>query len=160
MTTEMKAIVEDLNSVVGGFQQKLGSFSEADLRTKSRPDKWSRIEVIGHLIDSAHSNLRRFVVGQYADTPPHIIYEQNFWVAANDYQHAPTETIIRLWGLMNQRIAAVLSQMPEANYDKQVDTGRDERSLHTIEWLAADYVKHMKHHLNQVIPGSFNVTYP
>lgn len=160
MTTEMKSIVDELNLTIAGFVGKLRAFSEAELRDKPRPEKWSRIEVIGHLIDSAHSNLRRFVVGQYEPMPPHIIYDQNFWVKANAYHQAPVETVITLWILMNHRIATVLSQMPESNYSKQCDTGRGEQSLHTLAWLAADYVKHMKHHLNQVIPGSYPVTYP
>lgn len=160
MTREMKDIVDDLNATVGSFTQKLKQFSDEDLRAKPRPGKWSRIEVIGHLIDSAHSNLRRFVTGQYESAPPHITYEQEFWVNANDYQHAPAESIISLWGLMNQRVAAVLTQMPESNYAKNCDTGHEAESLHTLQWLAADYVRHMKHHLNQVIPNSYNIVYP
>jgi len=160
MTTEMKSIVDDLNMTIAGFMEKLRALPESEMRTKPRPEKWSRIEVIGHLIDSAHNNLHRFITGQYEAEPPHIIYEQEFWVKANVYQQAPIETVITLWILMNHRIATVLSQMEEKNYSKQCDTGRGEKSLHTIIWLAADYVKHMKHHLNQVVPGSYTVTYP
>lgn len=160
MTKEMKSIVDDLNLTIAGFMEKLRAIPESDLRAKPRPDKWSRLEVIGHLIDSSHSNLRRFVTGQYEVAPPNIIYEQDFWVKANAYQQAPVETVITLWILMNHRIATVLSQMPESNYTKQCDTGRGEPNLHTLIWLAADYVKHMKHHLNQVVPGSYAVTYP
>ncbi|MBL7851087.1 MAG: DinB family protein [Cyclobacteriaceae bacterium] len=160
MTKEMRSIVDDLNRTIAGFVEKLRTLSEEELRMKPSPEKWSRIEVIGHLIDSAHSNLRRFIVGQYEAAPPHIIYEQDFWVKANAYQHAPVDTVITLWILMNHRIATVLSQMEEKNYDKSCDTGREGRELHSLIWLAADYVKHMKHHLNQVIPNSYPVTYP
>ena len=160
MTREMRSIVDDLNRTIAGFTEQTRELSENAWREKARPEKWSRIEVIGHLIDSAQSNLRRFVVGQYEATPPHIIYEQNFWVTANAYQQAPIDTVITLWILMNHRIATVLSQMEEKNYEKQCDTGRGEQSLHSLIWLAGDYVKHMKHHLNQVVPGSYPVTYP
>lgn len=160
MKESMKVIVAELDTTVQEFSARIQQIPEAELLAKPRPDKWSRIEVIGHLIDSAHSNLRRFVTAQYEASPPHIIYDQNFWVTANGYQHAPAEDVISLWILMNQRIAAVLAQMPEGNYTKQCDTGRGQKELHTIEWLAADYVKHLKHHLNQVIPGSYPVTYP
>ncbi len=160
MTNEMKSIVDDLNRTVSGFLTKLNRMSEVDFRAKPRSDKWSRIEVMGHLIDSAHSNLRRLVTGQYEPSPPHIIYDQNFWVVANNYQAMPMVSVITLWNLMNRQIAEVLTSMPEANYSRQCDTGRGEEDLHTLVWLAADYVKHMKHHLNQVIPGSYNVTYP
>lgn len=160
MTQEMKSVVEDLDRTVSEFVVKLKAFSPEELRARPRPGKWSRIEVVGHLADSAHNNLRRFITGQYEESPPHIIYEQEFWVASNRYQEADPESIISLWRLLNQRICAVLTHMPEANYQRQCDTGRGEVSLRTLEWLAADYVKHLKHHLNQVIPGTFNVTYP
>lgn len=160
MSNAMRAIIDDLNLTIAGFSEKMRQLAENDWRDKPRPEKWSRIEIIGHLIDSAHSNLRRFVVGQYSDTPPHIIYDQDFWVRSNAYQQAPIDTVLTLWILMNHRIATVLSQMEEKNYDKACDTGRGEKDLHTLLWLAADYVKHMKHHLNQIVPGSYPVTYP
>ncbi len=160
MTNEMRSIVDDLNRTIAGFAEKMRGLTEADWRARPQPTKWSRIEVIGHLIDSAHTNLRRLIVGQYEATPPHLIYDQDFWVKANAYQQAPIETVLTLWILMNHRIATVLSQMDEQNYSKSCDTGRGEKELHTLLWLAADYVKHLKHHLNQVIPNSYPVTYP
>lgn len=160
MNREMRSIVDDLNQTIADFTGKMRQLDENDWRAKPNPAKWSRIEVIGHLIDSAHSNLRRLIVGQYEATPPHIIYEQDFWVKANAYQQAPVETVLTLWVLMNHRIATVLSQMEEQNYEKSCNTGRSVTELHPLIWLAADYVKHMKHHLNQVIAGSYPVTYP
>ena len=65
------------------------------------------------------------------------------------------EDIIALWRLMNMRICAVLDNMPSDKYDKQCDTG----SLHPLTWIAEDYVRHLKHHLNQIVSGSFDVVY-
>jgi hypothetical protein len=160
MKSEMQAVVNDLNEVINSFSGKLKSISDLSFAAKPFPNKWSRKEVLGHLIDSAHTNLRRFVVGQHEITPPHLIYEQEFWVTANDYQQASPTSIIDLWTLMNKQIAAVLSKMPESAYGNSVNTGRGEVSLHTLQWLAADYLKHLKHHLNQIIPNSYPVTYP
>jgi hypothetical protein len=49
--------------------------------------------------------------------------------------------------------------MPSENYSKSADTGKNTTTLHPLKWLAEDYVKHMKHHLNQVIPGAFDIVY-
>ena len=43
---------------------------------------------------------------------------------------------------------------------RKVVEGREEEKLHTLEWLASDYVKHLKHHINQIIPRSFDIVYP
>lgn len=155
----MNTIVDDLRNVVGSFVPRLQAIDAQTFTAKPNPKKWSKQEVIGHLIDSAQSNLRRFVVGQYEDRP-HIVYAQDFWVAANGYQSAAREDVIANWRLINERICNVLLTMPEAHYNRQVNTGKGQPEYHSLIWLAEDYVKHMKHHLNQVIPGSFEITYP
>lgn len=160
MTQEMKLIIDELQTVVTTVAAKLSFMPESDFEAKSNPKKWSKKEVLGHLIDSAHNNLRRFIVGQYESAPPHIIYEQNFWVTANDYQQERGEDLVTLWRLLNHRIAAVLASMPIEKYSHRCDTGKGEEELHTLDWLAADYVKHMKHHVNQILPGSYAITYP
>ena len=50
--------------------------------------------------------------------------------------------------------------MPIEKYSHRCNTGKGEASLRTLDWLAADYVKHMKHHVNQILPGSYAITYP
>lgn len=156
----MKATITEIRDIVETFAKKCRAASEEEFDLKPNPAKWSKKEVLGHLIDSGHNNLRRFITGQYESTPPNIVYEQDFWVKANDYQHAQKESVIRSWELINDQIARVLDKMPEDAYSKKADTGRSEPNLCTLEWLAADYVKHMKHHINQIFSGSFDVTYP
>jgi hypothetical protein len=151
----MQATVKELDQIVNQFFTKISAIPDDDFSAKPIPGKWSKKEVVGHLIDSAQNNLRRFIVGQYETIPSKIVYEQDFWVNVNGYQQMKREEIVLLWKLMNQRIAAVLSSMPETSYKKPALTSE----THTLEWLAEDYVKHMKHHLNQVIPGSFNIIY-
>lgn len=151
----MKNTIHELREIVGTYTRKVDAIPDAEFSAKPLPHKWSKKEVLGHLIDSAQNNLRRFIVGQYEQLPPVIVYQQDFWVASNQYQHAPKEDVIQLWRLINLRICDVLENMPEEHYAKQCNTG----ALHTLQWLAEDYVKHLKHHLNQIISGSFDVIY-
>lgn len=155
----MKNTVSELNSIVEAYSAKINNISDADFSAKPLPKKWSKKEVLGHLIDSGQNNLRRFVVGQYESAPPKITYDQNFWVESNGYQKMDKDSVIRLWKLVNQQIASTLTNMPAQNYSRTCDTGKEQVSLKTLEWLADDYVKHMKHHLNQIIPGSFDIIY-
>ncbi len=155
----MEATISELNSIVQEYSSKINAISEHEFSAKPAPNQWSKKEVLGHLIDSAQNNLRRFICGQYEASPPKIVYEQDHWVNANAYQKMDTEEIIGMWILMNSRIAAVLQQMPTSAYAKECDTGKNSISLHSLEWLADDYVKHLKHHLNQIIPNSFDIVY-
>jgi hypothetical protein len=156
----MQSTVEELLSVVRSYSQKIGSLSNEEFSHKPSATKWSKKEVLGHLIDSAQNNLRRFITGQYESTPPKIVYEQDFWVMSNHYHEMEKNDVIMLWKLMNERIAAVLMNMAKDNYTRLTDTGKTNTELRTLEWLAADYVKHMKHHLNQIIPNAFDIVYP
>ena len=93
--------------------------------------------------------------GQYETELTKIVYDQNFWVEANAYQTMNKEDVIELWKLLNCRIVTVLENMPESNYQKQALASQPL----TLEFLAADYVRHLKHHINQVIPNSFDIVY-
>lgn len=156
----VKQVALELREIVTSYSAAFTTLPEEDFSARPLPEKWSKKEIVGHLIDSAQNNLRRFIVGQYEAAPPHIVYDQDFWVKANGYQNMQSLDVIVLWTLINFRICGVLESMPEVNYTKQCNTGKGAEQLYTLEWLAQDYVKHLKHHVNQVIPGSFDLTYP
>ncbi|MBC8047576.1 MAG: DinB family protein [Fimbriimonadaceae bacterium] len=155
----MKTIAAELKKIVDQYTENFSAISVGEFSHKPVPKKWSRKEVLGHLIDSAHNNYRRFIAGQ-SEEFPHIVYDQDFWVSSNDYQNMEINEIIFLWKLMNERIYIVLKRMSTDNYDKLVDTGKEIVSYKTIRWLAEDYIKHLKHHINQIITGSFDIVYP
>jgi hypothetical protein len=155
----VKQAAAELRLMITTYSTAFTALKEEDFTAKPNPDKWSKKEIVGHLIDSAQNNLRRFIVGQYESTPPHIVYDQDFWVKANNYQNMTSMDVIVSWMLVNFRISEILENMPEANYTRQCNTGKGAEQLYTLEWLAQDYVRHMKHHINQVIPGSFDIKY-
>jgi hypothetical protein len=155
----MKSTVKELGEIVEKYSEIFSKISDTEFSKKLLPNKWSKQEVLGHLIDSAQNNLRRFIAGQYEMTPPKIYYEQDFWVHAGGYQRMPKKDVIQFWKLINDQISRVLSGMDPANYSRQADTGKQEINLHTLQFLAEDYVRHMKHHINQIIPGSYDIVY-
>lgn len=156
----MQIITHELRYLIDEYGQKINAIPDSDFYAKPFPTKWSKIEILGHLIDSAQNNLRRFICGQYESTPPWIVYDQNFWVESNRYRDANREKTLMLWSLLNERISEVLDTMAETNYSKTCNTGKSNPEFHSLQWLAADYVKHLKHHLNQILPGSFDIVYP
>lgn len=142
----MQNIIEQLEKIIAGYTPRLQQLSETDFSFKPSPAKWSGKEYLGHLVDSAQSNIRRFVVAQHEEKP-HIVYAQNEWVAAANYQDYPLKDLIDLWVLINKHIVIILKNIPEAAMLREVQTG----DIHTIKWLAADYNKHLLHHLHQIL---------
>ena len=155
----MNETIRELDQLVEKYHRRFLDEQESALSARSQPGKWSKKEVIGHLTDSAHNNLRRFICGQYDEPVNPIAYDPDWWVKANDYQNLQTTYIIDLWCFMNRQICRVLSAMPTEAYGRLCNTGGSQAELHDLEWIAADYVRHMKHHLNQIFPGEFDVTY-
>jgi len=120
-----------------------------DWETRSSANKWSKKEIIGHLIDSAQVNLQRFIRCTYEENFK-LVYAQDEWVAAAHYQDADIKEILDLWILLNRQIIRVLNNYPDIRVNTSCDTGKNEIRLHSVEWLAADYVVHLKHHLAQI----------
>lgn len=114
------------------------------------PEKWSKKEVIGHLIDSAQVNLQRFVRCTYEEGFG-LTYKQVEWVEAARYQQADINQLIDLWALLNLQIVRVLENYPPDRLSARCDNSKREPNLQTVEWLAADYVEHMLHHLKGIL---------
>lgn len=142
----MKTIGLKLETIIDGYFPQLKTISEAEFVFKTSPTKWSKKEVIGHLIDSAQNNLRRFILAQYEEDTT-VAYNQDKWVSINDYQHQPLPHVIQFWYLLNKQIVYILNNTSDESGQRTSKTD----ALHTIEWLALDYIKHLAHHLHQVL---------
>ena len=142
----MEKSIQQLQSIIDNYSGQLDSLHEDEWIHKPNPAKWSRKEVLGHLIDSAQNNIRRFIVAQYEDKPK-IVYAQDNWVAAANYQNYVTKDLVDLWMLLNKHICMVLKNIPEGAEERLSETSEP----HSIKWLAADYNKHLLHHLHQVL---------
>ena len=67
-----------LEYIINLTPKMLTEISGENMSTKPSPTKWSKKEIIGHLIDSATNNHQRFVRGQFENIPE-ISYDQNNW---------------------------------------------------------------------------------
>jgi hypothetical protein len=117
---------------------------------QSAPDKWSKKEIIGHLIDSALINLERFVRCTYEENFK-LTYQQVEWVRAQHYREADINKLLDLWQLLNEQIVRVLQNYPADRLNKECYKIKTTESLFTVEWLAQDYVEHLEHHLKQIL---------
>ena len=142
----MTAIATELEALIDNYFAQLKLVNEDDFTYKPSPAKWSKKELIGHLADSAENNTRRFIVAQYEQNPA-IVYNQDKWVALNNYQEWQTNDLVQLWYLLNKQIIHVLKNISAEGSQRICNTG----GSYTIEWLATDYIKHLKYHMHQVL---------
>lgn len=77
------------------------------------------------------ANLRRFVITQYKENE-NIVYDQDFWVKAQNYQNTPTLDIIALWKLLNYQIVRIVENMQDEALQKTCDMTK--QSLRFSHW--------------------------
>lgn len=145
LQTALLQLEKHIQEVPVHFKQ----FSSDALLQKPAPNKWSKQEILGHLIDSAINNLKRFTDTQYFPQPYTVIrYNQDELVAINRYQQLPLEHLLQLWSILNKQIVNIISTIPadKLPYTVIIPSGDSK----TLEWLAIDYVEHMEHHLKQI----------
>lgn len=150
-----------LQSILDSSIPALLKISPQVLSQKPSPDKWSKKEILGHLIDSAINNHRRFKQCLHQD---HLVfdgYDQDNEVLINDYQNRPSSDIIKLWEGMNQQLIQIIKAIPEQkmthksaqhNYHRICFNRIPENQESTIKYLISDYIDHLEHHLAQIIP--------
>ena len=145
----MNEISEQMNEIVTASSEQMKKISSQEWEFKKTPEKWSKKEILGHLIDSAANNHQRFVRAQYEDKTP-ISYDGNIWVNIEKHHDAPVSNLIGLWAFYNLHLAHIISNIPKEKYN--VEFYADEKEPKTLEWLVQDYISHLVHHLKQILP--------
>ena len=143
----MQPIILNLEKFIHVYAPRLAAVPEAVYSDKPLAEKWSKKEILGHLVDSAQNNIRRFIVAQVEDGPT-IGYAQDAWVVCSNYQSYPIGDLVTLWTLLNRHMVIILKQMSPAAAQRMCSMGGQPQSL---EWVAADYCNHLLHHLHQIL---------
>jgi hypothetical protein len=140
-------MVSSLSSVVASTLPRLQAISEEAAAQKPAPHKWSKKEILGHLIDSAANNHQRFMRLQLQPEISLPGYDQDNWVRLNRYQQTPWREIITLWSAYNRHLATVIESLDDGALGHVWHAPDGDL---TLEFIATDYVRHLKHHLKQI----------
>lgn len=128
----------------------LHKMDDQTFSTKPSPEKWSKKQIIGHLIDSAANNHHRMVRGQF-DNTPNITYDQNKWNEHGYYQDMDKDQVISFWSIYNQQLLELIKRIPAEKLNNKIEIGESNHNLVTLQFIIEDYVVHMEHHLKQVV---------
>lgn len=127
--------------------------------TPLAPNKWSPIQIMGHLIDSANNNHRRFTKAQWQDNMIFNGYAQADWVTVQNYQAANWQQILDLWKLYNLHICYLMENTPEEKLNRAVhEHNLDKIAMITVPanqpttlgYFMKDYIYHIEHHFRQI----------
>ncbi|MFY0600149.1 MAG: DinB family protein [Cyclobacteriaceae bacterium] len=151
---------EQLISILEKIRPQLEAISESEAKATPAPGKWSKAQILGHLVDSAINNIGRFIRSQKTQDMLFDGYDQEFWVDAQNYQDEDWKDVINLFVSINMRIAKVTAKipsdimtMPRENHSISWHLYADKKNEDpfTLEFLVWDYIAHVENHLKQII---------
>jgi len=142
-------VARDLDALVRENVPALRAIDEAGSRRTRGPGTWSRKQVLGHVIDSALNNVHRFVRARSGGELRFPDYDQPLWVDAGGYQEREWASLVTLWGDLNEHLVRVIERIPPEALGVACRIG-DSQPL-TLEYIVRDYVRHLRHHLEQIL---------
>lgn len=113
------------------------------------PGEWTTKEILGHLVDSAANNHQRFVRAQFTPLLVFPGYEQEAWNTVQDYRGESWADVVALWASYNRHLAHVIRSIPDAAAGHRCEIGGGEPV--TLDFLVADYLRHLRRHLHQIV---------
>jgi hypothetical protein len=152
MSTDAEAVAaaaSRLEELLAEMGPRLLALSEEEAGGLAAGMRWSRKEILGHLVDSASNNHQRFVRAQAQERMSFPRYVQDQWIAAQGYRERPWGELVELWRLYNRHLAHVMRRVPASALDNVCVVAEDEPS--TLAYHMIDYVRHMEHHLRQAL---------
>jgi DinB superfamily len=153
-----------LNQMPGHLLQLVAqaedSFASFENWSASRGEgKWTRLQLLGHLIDSAANNHQRFVRALAQPRLDWPGYDQIAHVAVQNYAGADPAISVALWAAYNRHLAHVIGQIAPAGKES-TPCAIDGAPAMTLTDLVLDYVAHLEHHLKQLLEGrELKITY-
>jgi DinB superfamily len=159
MDNNIEVFLSDFRKTVESAAERMATISEEQSRIPQAEGKWSRKEIVGHLIDSAANNHARFVRAQFTSELKFPEYDGDQWVAAQRYNEEPWDRLVNLWKLYNLHMSHLIEAVPEAtrqlprtkhNLDQIAFQTVSTDQPVTLEYFMRDYVDHLRHHLKQI----------
>ncbi len=148
-----------LSKYISLFPYHFKNIPREKILEKPNPKKWSKKEILGHLVDSGVYNLERFTNIRVSPQPFEIIpYPQDGLVKANDYQNTSVDQILNLWTALNQQILNVWKKYSKEEYKLKIIIPQMNQTV-DLEWWINDYREHMEHHFKQIF-GSLDTLNP
>jgi len=151
-----------LAAIVENAARQISLIDEDKMSRKPQPDKWSKKEILGHLVDSAFNNHARFLKAGLQNDLIFEGYNQDEWVQKNNYQIRPAKEITNLWQQNNQHICYLIEAIPEDlllkktrqhEFHKMCMQMLPEGEEANLAYLIWDYTYHIEYHLLQIIDG-------
>ena len=147
----MIASINKLEELLITLKDYISTSSDEEINKKASPEKWSKKEIIGHLIDSGINNIKRFTAVQIEKEPYRIMpMRQVELVKVNDYQNAEIEELLAFLIAINIRVKNLMILQNDKTLSTEIEL-YTEGNKSDLRYLMEDYVVHFEQHVNQIL---------
>jgi DinB superfamily len=157
LSASFSAIATDLKKTVTQAKPFLDKLSSTDTACRPSLKKWSKNEILGHLLDSASNNHQRFVRAALQGELDFPRYEEDSCVELQKFNDLEWKFLVEYWTSYNIFLAHLIGALPDNVLAAPCRIG--DNPPVTLAWLAEDYVAHLKHHLKQIVGEEFDTTH-
>lgn len=147
----MADLSQGVTLLVADASRAFREMGVGDWTRTRREGSWTRLEILGHLIDSAANNHQRFVRAMAEGDLVWPGYDQEAMVRVQQFGNANPSLLIGLWESFNHYLARLMAIVPGNRLGAMCVIGG--AAAVTLEFLVTDYVAHMQHHLRQIFEG-------
>lgn len=141
----LRSAIVEFSSVLDLASARLPLLTETATRVDGH---WSKKQILGHLIDSAANNHQRFVRGQLDRELVTLGYAQEDWVETERFNDREWSDLVQFWLAYNRHLLHLIVHARPERLGSIIRIGGDDPV--TLEFVMIDYVRHMKHHLEQL----------
>ena len=145
----MKDIALQIRSLISKIEPQLSRMNHDEMWFKPDPHKWSKKEILGHLIDSTANNHQRFVRAVNKVAVQFPTYDQDEWVRIQRYNETSWSFLVTFWSAYNSNLSRVIECIPEDAESFPCNIGKEEPV--TLEFVVRDYLRHLQHHLKDIL---------
>lgn len=148
----MYEVAQNIREIVEKVTPLLLALPMSRVAEKPRLEKWSKKEILGHLVDSASNNQQKFVRTMAQSHLDFVGYDQNRWVDAQHYQRMNWRLLVDFWVAYNLHIAHIIEQVEGSKLAHTISINGSEKF--TLRFIMSDYAQHLTHHLKQILPDA------
>ena len=147
--SDKKRYLAMLKAAPARYERALKGLTDAQLRRRPSPKKWSIKEIMGHMSDSeiVYGYRYRMVLGE--PKPQIIGYDQAAWAEALHYRKMPIKGMLEKFKVLRADNLAMIRSLSSKERERYgVHNERGNESINRIAYLLAG---HDLNHLQQIL---------